>query len=113
MNVKKSTSSNVVILSVSGRVNSSNAREFEKAVIPEVDSASDGIILDGSSLEYISSAGLRVILMAAKAAQKSDINFAVTSLNSEISDVFLITGFDSVIDLEPNIEAALNKFNVI
>jgi anti-sigma B factor antagonist len=113
MKVEKSLSSNVTILSVSGRVDSGNAKDFEKAIVPEVGQADGGIIIDGASLEYISSAGLRVILMAAKSAQQSDTNFAVSALNDEIVELFSITGFDSIISIEATIEAALSKFQAL
>ena len=111
MQVEKSLSSNVTILYVNGRVDSGNAKDFEKSVLPEINSAISGLILDGGSLEYISSAGLRVILMVAKSAQQSDTPFAVCALNDEIVELFSITGFDAIITLEPTIEGALAKFN--
>lgn len=111
MQVEKSFSSNVMILSVSGRVDSGNAKDFEKAILPEVNDAAGGLILDGRLLEYISSAGLRVILMAAKSAQQSDTPFAVCALKHEIVELFTITGFDAIITLESTVESALTKFD--
>lgn len=113
MQVEKSLSSNIMILSVSGRVDSGNAKDFEKAILPEISDAAGGLILDGGSLEYISSAGLRVILMAAKSAQQFDTPFAVCALNDEIVELFSITGFDAIITLETTLEGALAKFDAV
>ena len=108
MDVKRDQDSDITILSVTGRVDSSNAKGFEGKVLPELEGEQIGLIIDFSSLEYISSAGLRVILMAAKTAQKAQLSFAICALNEEITELFSITGFDSIINIEGTREAAIS-----
>jgi len=113
MNIEKSESSGITILTITGRVDSTNAGAFEEGLVPQVEKEDTGMVLDLGPLEYISSAGLRVILMAAKAAKKGGVHFAICALNDEIAELFSITGFDSIVAIEPTIEACLARFEAI
>ena len=65
-----------------------------EAAINETDSV---VILDCEQLSYISSAGLRVVLLTARALQRQNSKFAVCSLSEQIREVFEISGFDKII----------------
>lgn len=80
-----------------GRIDGSNAREFETALHATLGENDDALILDMQSLSYISSAGLRVILMAAKMLQRRGGKFVVCSLSDSINEVFEISGFNRII----------------
>ena len=80
-----------------GRIDGSNAREFEGALHATLSEQDRALILDMQSLSYISSAGLRVILMAAKMLQVRDGKFMVCSLSESINEVFEISGFNRII----------------
>ena len=68
------------------------------------------MIIDFESLDYISSAGLRVILKAAKQLKHSDGMIMLCSMEDYVKEVFEIAGFDSIIPIVPNMEDALKKF---
>lgn len=67
MNITVENNNNIITATIIGSINSSNAGEFE-AALQDYPSDTDGIVIDAKDLEYISSAGLRVILNAKKDA---------------------------------------------
>ncbi len=78
-----------------GRIESSNAIEAENAIKPELHDISS-IVLDCTDLEYISSAGLRIVLRIKKAYD----NLKAVNVTSEVYDVFQVTGFSEMMDVE-------------
>ena len=84
------------VVEVTGSINSGNAHEFEDALSGEP-SSEEGVIIDAGGLEYISSAGLRVLL-AAKKRCKGKI-FRVVNVNDEVMNVFDVTGFSEIMDI--------------
>ena len=88
------------------RVDSANARQFQddlSAVIEEQDRV---VILDLQELRYISSAGLRVMLLTAKDLSRQGAKFAVCSLSQPVLEVFQISGFDKIIQVHPSLDDA-------
>lgn len=107
MDITAERASGTVIAKASGRIDSSNSREFHsnlEAVVPANDPA---LVLDFEDVSYISSAGMRVILIVAKGLQKSDISFALCSMNDSIREVFTISGFDKIIPIHESQSEAL------
>src|SRR5574344_265405 len=84
------------VVELTGSINSGNAHEFEDALSGEP-SSEEGVIIDAGGLEYISSAGLRVLL-AAKKRCKGKI-FRVVNVNDEGMNVFDVTGFSEIMDI--------------
>ncbi len=88
-----------MILSAEGRLDFGAAGGFQKEVEQALASAakvSAALIIDCSGLEYVSSAGLRVFLLAARTAQRTRIGFAVCSLQQAVREVFELSGFNRV-----------------
>jgi len=67
------------------------------------------VVIDCASLEYVSSAGLRVFLVAARAAKAANIGFAVCSLVPAVKEVFEVSGFGRIIDVQADFAAASAK----
>lgn len=82
-------------IKLSGRIDSSNAAEAEKNINEQIGSFSGEIVLDATELEYISSAGLRVILRLKKANNDTKI----INCSSEVYDIFDMTGFSEMMDI--------------
>ena len=105
MNVQTVMKETELILSVSGRIDSSNAAEFEKTVQEEIQAnAPQKITVDLKSLEYVSSAGLRVFLKTKK--QIADLE--VINCSPDVYEIFKVTGFDQIL----NIHKALRKVSL-
>ena len=85
-------------VSAEGSINSANAPEFEEA-LAAVPGETDGLILDAENLEYISSAGLRVLLSAKKRCGKK--LFRIINVHPEVQNIFDVTGFSEIMEIVP------------
>ncbi len=89
------------------RVDGNNAGEFEKALREAINDNYRAVIIDFEHLAYISSAGLRVILLAAKALRNQSAKFGICSLANPIREVFEVSGFDKIIPVHESRADAL------
>ncbi len=107
MNTKWESFDGAIVATVDGRVDGANAHEFQEALEAVINASDSAVILDFAQLSYISSAGLRVVLLAAKELRKQDKQFAVCSLAGAILEVFKISGFDQIIPVHSSQAEAL------
>ena len=98
MTIEKTTENEKVTLTVSGRLDTTTAPELE-AALDEVLENTKELIFNLENLEYISSAGLRVILKAQKAMNTKG-SMKLTDVNDSIMEVFDITGFLDILTIE-------------
>ncbi len=98
MKISKKKSGNTLTVNVEGRVDTTTAPEFEKEVKAELDGVSE-LILNFSKLNYLSSAGLRVLLSLQKIMTKQG-SMKVTEVNDIINDIFEVTGFNDILTIE-------------
>lgn len=97
MEIKKEINGKTLTVSASGRLDTSTAPELEKQL---GDLAGiDDLILDFDNLEYISSAGLRVILKAQKIMNKQG-SMKLVNVNDCVMEIFDITGFSDILNIE-------------
>ncbi len=97
MEVHAEREDGILITRAEGRVDGNNAREFEEALSTAIGKDDRLLILDLQDLAYISSAGLRVLLMVAKEFQRRGGKLVVCSLTETINEVFEISGFSKII----------------
>ena len=98
MTIEKTMSGSAAALKIVGRLDTTTAPELEATI----DSCTAGIkelVLDCSALEYVSSAGLRVILKAQK-LMNAQGTMKLTHVNETIMEVFDITGFADILTIE-------------
>ena len=88
-----------------------NAREFQPDFEAAIDASERAVILDMKDLSYISSAGLRVILLTAKTLQNQNAKFALCSLSEPLRQIIEISGFDKIISIHPTHAEALAAFD--
>ena len=89
----------VLVISVAGRIDGMNAQEFRQDLDKEIGGSDSSVILDVEKLSYISSAGLRSILLIAKTLQSRNMKFIMCSLPAPIKEIFEIAGFDKIINV--------------
>ena len=89
----------VLIVSVTGRIDGMNAQEFHQNLDKEIGVSDNPVVLDLEKLSYISSAGLRSILLIAKTLQGRKTRFILCSLPAPIKEIFEIAGFDKIINV--------------
>ena len=94
-----------VVLNVAGRIDSSNAWDFDRTIQGLLRGSDMKLVMDCGKLRYISSAGLRVILTLARRF-KPPKKFALTSLSQDIAEILRISGFDQIIAIYDNSEEA-------
>ena len=99
MVITKNVSGENTTLALQGRLDSSTAPEFDKAVDEVIAGGVKSLVLDFSELVYTSSAGLRVILKAQKAMSKLG-GMKLVGVSDDIKEVFDITGFLDILTLE-------------
>lgn len=90
-----------------GRLDSVNAGEFQALVTGHIDAGEKSLIMDFSNLDYISSAGIRVVQLASETLGKSGGRFALCAMSENISRVFRISGFDRILDIADTLQDAL------
>ena len=83
-----------------GRLDTPSSLEVSKQLEPVIADAKGTIILECSNLEYISSSGLRIFLTIRKAAAAQGGNVIVKSINKEIRNIFMMTGFLNLFQIE-------------
>lgn len=83
-----------------GRLDTPASQDAAKAVEPVIQDASGTIVLDCSGMTYISSSGLRIFLTLRKAASSAGGHVIVKHINPDIRQVFMITGFLNLFDIE-------------
>ncbi len=109
MDLKTERENSFLIITPAGRVDGSNAFDFQTSIDLAVSDDDSAVIMDLSELTYISSAGLRVVLLLAKKLKSQNSNLALCSLASSIKDVFEISGFGKIIPIYSNRTEAISN----
>jgi anti-anti-sigma factor len=110
MEIKTSTDSEVTILTPVGRIDTSSAKEFEETVMNAANTDKK-IAICFDSVEYISSAGLRVVLMLGKKLGASGGMLALINMPDKIFAVFKMSGFDKILKIYSSFEESKPFFN--
>lgn len=98
MTIDKTNEGGTLVLILEGRLDTTTAPQLQDELIPAFDSASD-VRLDFTELAYVSSAGLRVLLLGQKAAQEKGIPMTLSGVSTEIMEVFEMTGFADILTI--------------
>ena len=98
MKITKTLNGTALNIALEGRLDTTTAPELEQALKESLDSAQE-LIMDFSKLDYISSAGLRVLLSAHK-TMRTKGGMKVVNVNEIVKEVFDVTGFADILDIE-------------
>ena len=110
MDLSPMSFADVVVLAPKGRVDHGSADAFRTAVEPwlaNCKAGGHGLVFDMAGLEYISSAGLRVLMLASKQARPAGGRIAIAALTPLVAEIFKISRFDMVFPTHPALAAAL------
>jgi anti-anti-sigma factor len=105
MDIVTNKQTDALIFEISGRLDGSNAPHLQNTLMSQLDQA-PAIILNCAGLGYISSAGLRVLLMATKECKKMSRPFGLCHLQEDVKEVFNLSGFDSIIKTFDSLDQA-------
>ena len=99
MEVKFNKQDSTLTVVISGNIDTVTAPELDSQLQENISGIKE-LVLDFAAVDYISSAGLRVVLMANQQMEDVDGNMSVKNVNEDVRDVFEMTGFDSLLNLE-------------
>ena len=99
MRIEKTGNQEKLTMKVIGRLDTTTSPQLEETLKSSLEGINH-LTMDFSSLEYISSAGLRVLLFAHKAMKKREGVMVVRGANEEVREVFTITGFAEILTVE-------------
>ncbi|MDR3130057.1 MAG: STAS domain-containing protein [Treponema sp.] len=99
MSITRNQSGETLVLSLEGRLDTSAALELQEELVPGFDKVKH-IRLDFKRLVYVSSAGLRALLLGEKAAKAAGGKMTIANVSTEIKDIFEMTGFSYVLTIE-------------
>lgn len=106
MDIVRDKDGEVAVFRLSGRFDSNAAGPAEVELGAAVTGA-PRLVIDMSGLDYISSAGLRVVLVLARKVQQAAGKLALFGLQPAVRQVFTVSGFDTIISIQPDAAAAL------
>ena len=108
MKITTEKTAEVLVIHAEGRLDAITAGEFEKEVAPLIQPSGQNVLIDFGKIDYISSAGLRSMLIIAKEQKQKGNRLALCCLNETIMEVFRISGFVTIISIYPTLEEGLS-----
>lgn len=109
MNVNIKADGNIVIISIEGSIDSKTAGDLQSQIMEKV-SETNNVLLDLTKVDYVSSAGLRVLLMIYRQIKLKNGKVILVGVSEEIRDVMSMTGFINFFEIADNIDNALKTF---
>ena len=101
----------IVVAVPVGRIDHSAASKFMEGLAPHLDApdGNAGVVIDFAGVDYISSVGLRVLMIAAKQMREHQAQLLVAELQDVVAEIFAISRFDRVLTLVPTLDDAMAR----
>ncbi|MBQ2226498.1 MAG: STAS domain-containing protein [Methanobrevibacter sp.] len=99
MKVSKNYNNKELTLTVEGRVDTITSKDLDKEINAELGNF-DSLIMDFTDLEYISSAGLRVLITTQKKLKAENIPLVIKNVNDTVNEIFRMSGFNKILKIE-------------
>lgn len=99
MNITKNYDEKELTLAIEGRIDTITSQELEKEINDEMGKF-DSLILDFADVEYISSAGLRVLIATQKKVKAENNQMTIKNVNDTVNEIFRMSGFDKILKIE-------------
>ena len=109
MTITPETTAQATIVPLLGQINSANAGALEAQLLTLVDGGVRQLVLDFAALDYISSAGLRLVLVLAKRLKQERGRLVLCSMQPHVHEVFDISGFLAILDVQATRQEALAR----
>jgi anti-anti-sigma factor len=107
MNITEKKVNTTLVLGLSGRLDATTTPEVDKLVTERMKSGENNLLFDLTELQYISSAGLRLLVVALKQTSASKGSMALCGLREPVKMVFDVSGFTSFFKIAASVEDAL------
>lgn len=112
LNVRCFKENGVSVIEPEGRIDTTSAHELEEAINGELKTGSRRFLVDFATVEYISSAGLRVLLMLGKKLVGAEERLVLCSMSESVAEVFDIAGFATVFEIQADRTDAMRRLTV-
>jgi anti-sigma B factor antagonist len=110
MEINEQKTDQCVIIGITGRLDTTNYSILEKKLMELIDSHHDKILVECSKMDYVSSSGLRILLMALKKITLAKGKFVLCGLQENIREIFEISGFTNIFEIYNTRDEALKVF---
>ncbi len=110
MTLEQQARGDITILRPVGRLDSASSPELELAILERLDGGCRRLVFDLADMDYVSSAGLRVILLAGKKLRASQGKLVIAGMRDMVREVFEMSGFLSLFAVAPSVDDAIAKF---
>ena len=107
MEINHKQEDGIVYVTIKGRLDADSALEAEKTVSDALGGDAKMLLFDLGSLDYLSSAGLRVLLSAAKEMRRRDGKIVLCALTQFVKEIFEVSGFEALIPIEDSVESGV------
>ena len=111
MEIIQKEENGIVSISIIGRLDADSSPEAEKVVKDALEGQTTRVLFNLASLEYLSSAGLRVLLGAAKEMRRKDGKIVLCALNEFVKEIFEVSGFQSLIPIAESVESGIQELS--
>ena len=100
-----------LIFTIKGRLDAESSPAAGNAINKIMQQICFRVLFNFSDLEYLSSGGLRVILGVAKELKRNGGKLVLCSLNPFVKEIFVVSGFESLIPIEDSVESGIRRLN--
>ncbi len=109
MEIIETQKEDISIFKLNGRLDSNTSPALEKKLVSAIENGTRNMVIDFENLDYISSAGLRIILKTTKDLKRTDGNIVLCAMQDYVKEVFEIAGFDTFLPIFSTVDEALTK----
>ena len=110
MEINETKTELCTIVGITGRLDTTNYGLLEKKLKELIDNRQIRILIDCAKMDYVSSSGLRILLMTLKSITQASGKFILCNLQENIKEIFEISGFNSIFEIYPTQSEALKYF---
>jgi anti-anti-sigma factor len=99
MEITKEYDGKDLTMSVEGRIDTITSQDLEKEIASEMGNF-NSLVMDFTDLSYISSAGLRLMIITQKKLKPENIPFTIINVDDTVGEIFRMSGFDKILEIE-------------
>lgn len=110
VDIQEDKEGDILVLHFKGRLDAISSPAAEKTVFDYINAGHNKLLLDFAGVEYLSSAGMRMLLSTTKKLKATSGKLVVCTITTNVMDVLKMSGFDHVLELAKSEEEGLKKF---
>ncbi len=110
MNISTTNIESVAVVRLEGNLDTNTSSDAQESLNQLIDGGTSKILVNLAEVDFVSSAGLRILLVTAKKLSGSGGNLRISNLNETVTEVFEISGFSTILDVFGSEEEALQGF---